>query len=494
MYFNKYLKYKTKYLELKNEIIKGGKISKEEFEKELINFIKTEVETFKSTNKFNFIQIKKETIDIDGKLWNWSEIKKNHLSQMKQFFDFRLKLVDTLIDKIFKYYDCGVKSSCTKIASGSVGSDANLLSDYDLTITEQNYNATKIIQTFNSVIQLSFGSSPFEVFDTNLYGYSALIPKDENKFENLRTWQLDLFGKHYFIPTSSLNKAQDKWAIIRLSTFLENLHSIKSSDFPVIINAPFYTKWIEIPDNNLLKVSKNPRKQNKLYIDKMNNFENLMNKYSDSKITNKMNINNIREEMIESLSNMNFYGDETYFTLGSFMHVVGTMFYYRSEPDNKKINFLTEGQLIHSMIENLAYFIHNYDHYNDIIIGIKYVERFMNAYKLLKEKQNNPIIGKDEIFTLMNEMKSKLRNASKDALMTHFATKDPKIIEDKLKEKRERFKNLISEITNKENILSANDFYLFVSILVKLLISVITNKNTDIKVTFDKNKFKFSLL
>ena len=36
--------------ELKNEIIKGGKISKEEFEKELINFIKTEDIIFTNIN------------------------------------------------------------------------------------------------------------------------------------------------------------------------------------------------------------------------------------------------------------------------------------------------------------------------------------------------------------------------------------------------------------------------------------------------------------
>ena len=493
MYKEKYIKYKTKYLDLINQIYVGGQISQKDFEAQLIKYIKEEVEKFKLTNKFDFIEIKKDTINVDKKLWNWNYIKKNHLSQMKQFFDFRLHLVDTLIDKIFKYFNCGVKSSCKKIASGSVGSDANLLSDYDLTITEQNYNATKIISTFNSVIQLTFGSTPFEVFDTNLYGYSALIPKDDSKFDNLKTWELDLFGKHYFIPTSSPNKSQDKWAIIRLITFIENVHSLTKAEFPIIVNAPFYANWIKTPENNLSNVSKNPRKQNKLYIDKMNYFENLMNKYSDSKITNTMNITDIRDQMIESLSNMNFYGDETYFTMGSFMHVVGTMFYYRNEPDAKKIQFLTEGQLIHSMIENLAYFIHNFDHHKDIIIAVKYVERFMNAFKLLKEKQKSPLVGKEEIFTLMNEMKSKLRNSSNADLMTYFATKDMKVIEDKLKEKKDKFKSLILDITTKENLLTKTDFYLYLSILVKLLMSVITDKNSNIKITFEKDKFKFSL-
>ena len=41
--------------------------------------------------------------------------------------------------------------------------------------------------------------------------------------------------------------------------------------------------------------------------------------------------------MINCLSYMNYYGDETYFTTGAFMHVVGTMFYYRNSNDDIKI-------------------------------------------------------------------------------------------------------------------------------------------------------------
>jgi hypothetical protein len=35
--------------------------------------------------------------------------------------------------------------------------------------------------------------------------------------------------------------------------------------------------------------------------------------------------------MIDALSNMNYYGDETYFTQGTFAHVVGTMIYYKDK-------------------------------------------------------------------------------------------------------------------------------------------------------------------
>ena len=123
-------------------------------------------------------------------------IKQKINIKMQEFFNFRLNLVDTLIDKIFEFYGC-TSDSCTKSASGSVGADANLFSDYDLTITEHNFLATKIIQTFNSVIEETFGSTPFEVFDTNLYGYSGLIPVSTN-FKNHKTWKLDLFKKHYY--------------------------------------------------------------------------------------------------------------------------------------------------------------------------------------------------------------------------------------------------------------------------------------------------------
>ena len=479
MYKNKYLKYKEKYLHLVTEILVGGLSP---FEKELIIYIKEEISKLSPDFKISI----KPNIQINGKKWNWQEIKKNYGTtiNMKNLFDFRKRLVDELINKIFTHYNC-TQSLCLKLETGSVGADANLFSDYDLTITEQNFQATRIISTFNSVIQSTFNSSSFEVFDTNLYGYSALIPVNKD-FKNKKIWLLDLFQKHYYIPTEIKNIFQDKWAIIRLITFIPKIKKI-----PIQINTNFYQKWItDNKNNNLKEINKIPIDQEILYIEKMRIFENLMLNNQDEK---NINVISIREQIIESLSYMNFYGDETYFTIGSFMHVVGTMFYYREKTDDEKIRFLTEGQLIHSMIENLAYFIHNFDHTNNIIISIKYLERFMNAYKLLKKKQGVQLDKKhDTLFQLMNDIKNKLRNASQESILTYFKIKNHNDIKENIKKTIDKLKKGLKELLTVEPILNG-DFQFYLSIMIRLLMSVITDINSNIIITFKDNNFIFTL-
>ncbi len=75
------------------------------------------------------------------------------------------------------------------------------------------------------------------------------------------------------------------------------------------------------------------------------------------------------------------------------------MIYHTEESDEDKIQFLTENQLVHSMIENVAHFIYIFDRKTNIVKSIVYFERFMNAYKLLKAKQGAPLSqDSDEIF------------------------------------------------------------------------------------------------
>lgn len=66
-----------------------------------------------------------------------------------------------MITNIFNFYkiDCFIKKDdkdiplCEYTASESVGTDANLFSDYDLTVTG-NFKISVIIQTFNIIIQM----------------------------------------------------------------------------------------------------------------------------------------------------------------------------------------------------------------------------------------------------------------------------------------------------------------------------------------------------
>jgi len=549
-FYHKYLKYKTKYLQLKNQI--GGKKTEEEIknkEKELKKYIYEEVTKFNNDNNLNII-IEEKQINIGTNKWNWEDIKKINI-KMQEFFNFRLHLVDILIDKIFDFYGCTTES-CTKSASGSVGDDANLFSDYDLTITEHNFLATKIIQTFNSVIEETFGSTPFEVFDTNLYGYSGLIPQSLN-FKNNKTWTLDLFGKHFYLPLTEPNKEQDKWALRRLITFTNH------SNFDFLeINK----EWDDLTENTIGNI--NIKTQSELYIDKMKIFEKLMIDNEDDKISEEsiQNINNIRNHIANSLSFMNYYGDETYFTVGSFMHVVGSMFYYRNESIDNKKNFLSISNLIHSMIENFSYFIHSIEKSNDIIVSVKYLERFMDAYKLLKIKNNfirlieelkiinetkesnnnyfkhidmlinnyndfKKYISENNIFSFMRELKSNFRNATDESIInylkkTHLNESlsngdyDISHIKDEKRiiMKEKIFNFCISMLQNNENDssflsskkrekleklnelieISNNNLYIYCLLLLLSDVIRLENEFTNIKLEYNNNKFIFNII
>ena len=145
------------------------------------------------------------------------------------------------------------------------------------------------------------------------------------------------------------------------------------------------------------------------------------------------------------------------------------------------------------MIENLAYFIHNFDHIPNIIISIKYLERFMNAYKLLKKKQGVSLDKKhDALFQLMNDIKNKLRNASQESILTYFKITNHKDIIKNITITIDKLKKGLKELLTVEQILNG-DFQFYLSIMIHLLMSVITDINSNIKITFKDNNFIFTL-
>jgi hypothetical protein len=307
---------------------------------------------------------------------------------------------------------------------------------------------------------------------------------------------------------SSKNISQDRWAIIRLQTILKILYH----PIPLQITTNFYDEWIRINYSN----------QYQLYLDKMKMFEGLIKNTDFLDTLDKKNYSKLREEIIDSLSYMNYYGNKTYFTIGSFMHVVGTKFYYSKESDEDKILYLTEGQLIHSMIENLANFLYKFDRKTNFIKSIIYFERFINAYKLLKAKQGDPLSQEsDKLFQLIDEIKSILDNGYKflkakqgDTLSQESEKKfklmdEMKSILDKTSKKSlkhfnvenfhienfniENFKEALEIISPKKYINRTCDFDFYISIMVQLLMSVCNNSNSNIEITFVDDKFLFTL-
>jgi hypothetical protein len=444
-YYQKYLKYKKKYLML----LHGG--DPETDKQKLITDIKKEITTIKNKKpsgyneyetvlqKFvtdqvqNFLDTHKADItDINIQNWTWTYVVKKILESKpdkidgltKSVIGLRQFVVDTLLELIFFIKDdCLSKSKsqeivCEKTASGSVGTNANLHSDYDLTITG-SFTISSIIQIFNSVIKKTFNKVSAEVFDTNIYGYSFLIPATltlDNK-----NWKYDKISEnpdpdpakaqickpkpkcHYTLYGTDKNRDQDMWAYKRLVTMMNKKNSLLILGTKITIHMP----------TTDIKQSK--------YIEKMENFETIMN---DKKDFSEPNTN----MLINALSEMNFYGDDTYFTQGSFLHVVGTLFYYSTLKNDEKINLLTIQHLIHSMIENLAYLIHDIQNSLDattltplqkmdsVFKASKYLQRFINAYILIQNKLDKKDLVDKEIYEFLEFIKNNIRNRTENEI------------------------------------------------------------------------------
>jgi len=470
-YKTKYHKYKRKYVFFKKTLDGGGYDDNNnyDFEKKQKKRIFNKLTILCNDNN---CVVRDDGVYIYNDRWTWEIIKKHFCDKpdiMEKYCHFRKNVVDELIENIFDYFSCD-DVLCQQVASGSVGADANLMSDYDLTIVNQNLKTSEIIQMFNSIIMEVFGATPAEALDTNLYGYSCII-ENSILFKNKKTWSLIPFDNtKYYLKQRKKNIDQDCWAIKRLSLF--------NKKNTITINNKQIIEWIKLDENNINHLTF--KKRSELYIEKMSDFEKVLKQYNDDNM-NKDNKKHVVDTMINCLSYMNYYGDETYFTTGSFIHVVGTMFYYHSRPDIDKINILTYQQLIHSMIENLAYFMHTMDKKKDVIIGSKYMERFMNAYKLflIKKSENIPS-NISLLLTLLHIIKKYYRNRTDNEIMNYENNNNVhKLKTDKIKELDELLfnilENIVSDVISIDN---KNSFYIYV--LATIIKSCITPNYTNI--------------
>ncbi len=508
-YYSKYLKYKKKYLQLKGGSNKNQIETIEScISKNLNNNIKIKncIEKFgtqlllneinkliqsttnkcliKHKNKYHLTEscLKKN----DKILFTWSNYKIFLADNIKQeIYKIRKLIVDNLIMFIFNNYPpCKINQNivCNSSPSGSVGPEATLNSDYDLTING-NYKISEIIQMFNSIFEKEFQSTSSEIFDTNLYGYSFLIPNSA-VINNLKLWTPVTSGivQHEINTDETISLEQDKWAYLRIKSFLHNNTSYILNLANTGLNN-FY-----LSHNNNLTTLSAKEKQDK-YIFYMSNFEKIMHEQTDN-IIETSKINNTKKELIQNLSNMNYYGDETYFTQGAFVHVVGLM-YLKNQPQNIKNQlFKKKYYLIHSMMENLGYFIHAYyEHNNDIIYAIKYYNRFINAYNWLINFSSPRI---DELDILTSNIKSHIRNREDEYILNNkhifnmvevSNSNDVNFIKNHI---LQRINELIVQLTK------TNDYLLSLLFLLEKAISE-NQSVTNIKITKENNLYVINL-
>jgi hypothetical protein len=488
----KYIKYKYKYNLLKKYV--GGANENKmthgeqgEFEQSLVNFIIQELNTLKQNPDLKFITIHGNKVSIDNGKWTWDAIKNKGDEILKLLFKFRKSLVDTLLIRIKTYFNCNpTTEECYVSASGSVGEMANLKSDYDLSLVIKDYNTSKAIQIFNSVILKVFNDAPFIVFDTNLYGYSPMIPKNSRLIkDDTKLWDNNYNIAYYYLLYGK-NKDQDNWAVRRLYTFISNVTEMKK-----LIDCDIVEEYcVNYPLGGNMETN---------YLAYMSQFET---ECQEVNVT-ECNKADRKNKLMNILSNMNYYGDETYFSVGAFLHVVGTMFYLKDS--NYKSIICQPQQLIHSMIENLAYFIHSYSKSNDIIIAIKYMARFMDAYVQLTIYNNNNnqiycslIDVPTNLIKLMTDIKNRVRNATNESINEYYVennypkTNDKEIQIDNI---RNRLNTMLLSILN-TNVLNTDvyDITYYTKLLLKLLSQTLDTEYTFINITIKDDKYVFNIV
>ncbi len=474
-YYYKYLKYKNKYY--KQSLIFEKKYIEYSGRKLLLDLIKVNlVNTCYLVKKDDIYYLyidntNSKTGDCKNKNkieFNWNNYK-NYLTSNRKtvIYNTRVLIINELLNHIFNNFSKCKKYNqqiCVYNSSGSTSIDASLESDYDLTLNG-NYAISEIIEIFNSIFEKEFGKTSFEIFDTNLYGYSFIIPKNSSK--NNKLWsQIDNNLDYEIVTEEIKSKSQDEWAYLRLLSFYNN----SINDILRLDDNELNNKY----NNNNINTISIKDKQNK-YIKQMKKFENLI--IDNNEINDDTNINNIKNNIIDTLSNMNYYGDETYFTQGAFQHVVGLMYYKTQSINIKKKLFKKTYYLIHSMIENMAYFIHAYyKHNNDIIYAIKYYNRFINAYVWLElVSNNNNLIKLNDLDELTELIKLHIRNRDNDYIMSkqklfNFNTNINNITEFK-NNLIEHLNNLIITKIIKKDII--NTIHMYLESLLILLNNVI---------------------
>lgn len=484
----KYLKYKQKYIHLKNHYGGSSKqFNKDTLENELVNFILAKILELNKYNNNNIIIIDNKSYLLSkNTLLTWDNIKKQSIQIKQILFDFRKKIVDALINKIFKVFPACLNNICISNASGSVGPEATLDSDYDLTIAG-HYQVSTMIQIFNSVIEKVFKASPSEVFDTNLYGYSFLIPQNSTS-KNRLIWEIDQIGKYSCLFSNEIKSyKQDKWAYLRLFSFCYN-HYTRIRFLNEEINNFFI--------NGLFKMKATEKANN--YISQMKEFENLINTNTDTILETDKIIDKelVKQQVIDSLSHMNYYGDETYFTQGAFIHVVGTMFYYRKEENHKKVLLFKSYYLIHSMIENLAYFIHAFEKKKSIIYAVKYYHRFFDAFNLFIIMKELNINNLNKLLVELDFMKSKLRNRTNNEILQvmndeRYYDTPEKYILYKIDILNNHINNIMEQTKN--TIYNQENYY--IESLFNILIYCISkdNSSTNISITNNRGYYQVKL-
>ena len=318
--------------------------------------------------------------------FNWENIKNlkdKNRDIAELFWLVRKLIVDNLLKIIMHKYNTYHIDSIdfNNVKIYSVGS-TDITSDYDITLYSNNNHVIRIIiDDFQSKFIKIFGEHSSIVFDTNIYGKAYIRFDCDYNCQDYIPINLDkcLTQKEPFFYIKSLNDntglitngtlgdykyTQVIWALIK---YLRNL---RTSFGESIYNKYFNFIKNHVETNNILNITQDTliflKNYNTSYIELIE-YENIHE--------NDYTINNYSSLLFRNdyISLINFYGEETYFTRGSFLDtVVNSQMCKSNEPVIK----LYDEDYIASILENAGFFFSHND-------KTKYLKRVKNSLILL---------------------------------------------------------------------------------------------------------------
>jgi hypothetical protein len=396
----------------KKEIFKNTEISKnpdvicneikiekhntvEEYKESINNYEKSIKLIIKLMTYFKFIKIE-NTNDmylITGEPFRWESIKKMYESNydseyISYIWLFRKVIVDLILNISIMHVlilDINKKQrNLPELHVFSVGS-TRVTSDYDITVyTSSSTITANILKNFNEIFMKYFKYKSSEIFDTNIYGRGFILFTEP-------TYQLNNIYEYYdsCIPyrfnyikdNDSYYYSQFMWAVCKLIKDIpESISILKSYDFTNVNKLVNYsTSMINYLDNKTRRLN---------YEKIILNEEEIKKKY--------YKVNKFIAET-DYISLANYYGIETYFSKGAFMHTVINL----QMCTTSKI-YLSDNDYACSILENAAFYLHSHKE--------KYLIRINDAlknfiYPYIKETPSDKDIYNLIIYIIKNQIK-----------------------------------------------------------------------------------------
>ena len=304
-------------------------------------------------NRIKFVGRLRYTVGNSSKIYKllWQDLKVNssiddvHTYLLKYFGILRKEIVDGMLKHTIEEMGCRV---CTYEALGSTA----LTSDYDINLTSDlPYINNRSIGIFNEKFYSIFGKTSDEVFDTNIYGI-GFLPLSKKVMPSNKDYENQMIFA--FAKLSMVEKKTNMQLFDRFQPLAKYSSYYKASKKIIPVGDKYTSLLSNIQD----------------YIGNGVTLSRFVNNNSDDKLYT----------LKDMISTANMYANETYFTQGAFLHVVGSI---QGNLDPGKISKI---DYILSCIENLFDIVKEYAIYSDnatpakfLLYSYKYVYRFYHA-------------------------------------------------------------------------------------------------------------------